>query len=69
MRVKVPAGSQTGQTLRIRGKGIARKDRVTGHLFVHLLVMAPDGPVSEDVLASLQRSYRSDVRAALQESR
>mgnify|MGYP006206183775 FL=1 len=55
VRVKVPAGSQTGQTLRIRGKGIARKDRVTGHLFVHLLVMAPDGPVSEDVLASLQR--------------
>ena len=48
--LKVPPGSQTGQTLRIRGKGIARKDRAAGNLYAHLRVMAPDGPVPEDVL-------------------
>ena len=69
VRLKVPPASQTGQTLRIRGKGIARKGRDAGHLYAHLKVMAPDGPVPPEVLDALRLGYKSDVRAVLQEAR
>lgn len=68
LRLKVPAASQTGQTLRIRGKGIARKGRPAGHLYAHLKVMAPDGPIPPEVLDALKLGYRSDVRAELKEA-
>jgi DnaJ-class molecular chaperone len=68
VRLKVPAASQTGQALRIRGKGIARKGRAAGDLYFHLRVMAPDGPIAPDVLDALKLGYRSDVRAVLQEA-
>lgn len=67
LRLKVPAASQTGQMLRMRGKGIARKDRAAGHLYAHLKVMAPDGPVPPDVLDALALGYQCDVRAELKE--
>jgi len=69
VRLKVPPGSQAGQTLRVRGKGIARKDRAPGHLYAHLRVMAPDRPVSDDVLEALRKAYGEDVRAALREAK
>lgn len=68
VRLRVPAGSQSGQTLRVRGKGIARKDRAAGHLYAHLQVMAPDGHVPDEVLEALRAAYRRDVRAALRET-
>jgi DnaJ-class molecular chaperone len=68
LRLKVPAASQTGQTLRIRGKGITRKGRATGHLYAHLKVMAPDGPLPAEVLDAIRLGYSGDVRAELKEA-
>ena len=40
VQLKVPAGAQSGQLLRLRGKGIARGER-TGDLYVRFLVRLP----------------------------
>jgi curved DNA-binding protein len=45
--VKVPPGTNSGTTLRVRGKGVARKGRPTGDLYVRFLVHVPKGDSSE----------------------
>ncbi|HHO53857.1 MAG TPA: J domain-containing protein [Deltaproteobacteria bacterium] len=65
--LKVPAGAQAGQTLRLKERGIHRTDRPAGHLYAHLVIHAPDGPVSDAVLDQLEAAYTSDIRAALSE--
>ncbi|NOY25399.1 MAG: J domain-containing protein [Oligoflexia bacterium] len=63
--LSVPAGAQTGQVLRLKGRGVHRKNKPAGHLLVRLMVQAPDGPVDEELLGKLQSAYRSDLRAHL----
>ena len=41
--VKVPPGTDSGTTLRVRGKGITRKGRPTGDLYVRFMVHIPKG--------------------------
>lgn len=41
VKLKVPAGTSSGRTLRARGKGIARRDGRTGDLLVTLQVVVP----------------------------
>ncbi|MFV3129608.1 DnaJ C-terminal domain-containing protein [Niveispirillum sp. KHB5.9] len=46
--VKVPAGANSGTVLRLKGKGIPNPDRkVTGDLYVKLVVMLPEKPDAE----------------------
>lgn len=40
--VKVPSGTQSGTMLRVRGKGVARKGRPKGDLYVRLMVHVPE---------------------------
>ena len=66
--VTIPAGTQTGQALRIRGKGCPRLDRDgRGDLFVHVRVVIPrnTGPALEEVLQALRRLLPDDPRAEL----
>lgn len=65
--VKVPPGTQSGTKLRLRGKGVARKGRETGDLYVRFMVHVPSGHTPEltrlaDELAKLETT---DVRANL----
>lgn len=64
--LKVPARSQTGAKLRLRGKGIPRKDR-RGDLYVELDVRMPDQ--ADDALAEALRAsgrlYSTPVRGGL----
>jgi curved DNA-binding protein len=39
--VKVPPGTQSGTVLRVRGKGVARKGRPAGDLYVRFMVHVP----------------------------
>ncbi len=39
--MKVPPRAQSGQTVRLRGKGVAMKGRTAGDLYVHFLVQIP----------------------------
>ncbi len=45
--VKVPPGTNSGTTLRVRGKGVARKGRTPGDLYVRFLVHVPKGDAPE----------------------
>jgi len=45
--LKVPAGSNTGTMLRLRGKGVARRDGARGDQYVKLKVVLPEKPDAE----------------------
>ncbi len=44
--VKVPARTQSGTTVRLRGKGVARKNKEAGDLYLHFQIHIP---ISDDV--------------------
>jgi curved DNA-binding protein len=65
--VRVPAGARSGQRLRLKGKGIARKGKGEGDLYVRLQIHAPDATGREDVrraLETLERAYGEHPRAS-----
>ena len=70
VQLKVPKGSQSGQRLRLRGKGVPDpKGGARGDLYVRLMVQVPkngsaDGPV-KDAVETLERAYGEDPRAHL----
>jgi molecular chaperone DnaJ len=66
--VTIPAGTQTSQTFRIRGKGCPRLDREgRGDLLVQTRVVIPRNPDSalEEVFQALRRLLPEDPRADL----
>jgi len=63
VRLRVPPHSQSGQTLRLKGKGIERTDRAPGDLYAHLVVHAPAGDLDDDVLDALAAAYDTDIRS------
>jgi curved DNA-binding protein len=66
--LKVPARTQSGQVVRLRGKGVTKKGRTTGDLYVHFLVRIPEGDSEEvgkliDQLGEYQTGDpRADIR-------
>lgn len=62
--VKVPPGTSSGTKLRLRGKGVARKGKEPGDLYVRFMIHVPkDAPASvADELAKLETG---DLRATL----
>jgi molecular chaperone DnaJ len=68
VQLKIPAGSQSGNRLRLRGRGVADpKTRARGDLFVRLLVQVPtDGAERvREAVDALERAYRGDPRRNL----
>jgi len=66
--VTIPAGTQAGQTLRVRGKGCPRLDREgRGDLLVQTRVVIPRNtdPALEEVLQALRRLLPDNPRAEL----
>jgi DnaJ-class molecular chaperone len=66
--MSVPRGSNSGHTLRLKGKGVPRdRGRVRGDQFVHLVVSLPDGtdPELERFAAEWGRKRPYDPRAKL----
>jgi curved DNA-binding protein len=64
--LKIPAKTQSGRKLRLKGKGTQRRDGGRGDLFVHVHVRLPDGHDHariERALADLNDQYLEDVRA------
>lgn len=57
--LKVPERAQSGQVVRLRGKGVVRKGRPAGDLYVHFLIQIPSDGADEvgrlvDGLAAFQ---------------
>jgi curved DNA-binding protein len=65
--LKVPPGTQSGTKLRVRGKGVARKGREPGDLYVRLMIHVPVAHAAElTKLADEIAKYETeDVRANL----
>ncbi|MCL2822631.1 MAG: J domain-containing protein [Polyangiaceae bacterium] len=62
----VPAGTQTGTSARLRGKGIPRRNQPPGDLYVHFMVMIPTSqdPAVQNAIDTLA-GFDSDVRSEL----
>jgi molecular chaperone DnaJ len=69
VQLKVPKGSQSGQRLRLRGRGVRDpKGAAPGDLYVRLMVQVPTNGSSETVkeaVETLERAYGEDPRARL----
>jgi molecular chaperone DnaJ len=66
--VKLPPGTPSGRTLRVRGKGVRRKDGTTGDLLVNVSVSVPqklDGAAKEAVEAYASATSTDDPRIGL----
>jgi len=66
IKVKVPAGAQSGQQLRIKGKGVAAHGQTSaGDLYLRLMVRVPNEDLDNEVIDKLDQAYREDVRKNL----
>lgn len=67
VNLKVPAGSNTGTTLRLKGKGIASRSGARGDQLVKLKVVLPDQPDKElkDWVEKWAESHPYDARSRL----
>lgn len=66
--VKVPAGSQSGRRMRLKGRGVpSLRGGAPGDLYLHLQVKVPEDASAEARAAAetLSRAYRDDVRREL----
>jgi molecular chaperone DnaJ len=63
IKVKVPAGAQSGQQLRVKGKGVAGHGQTpAGDLYLRLMVRVPKEQVADDVIEKIDQAYSDDVR-------
>ena len=62
--LKVPAHAQSGTKLRLRGKGVTRKGKEAGDLYVHFMVRVPvsDAPEVAKVISELAAFDVEDPR-------
>jgi molecular chaperone DnaJ len=68
VRVKVPAGSQSGKRLRIRAHGVpALKGGARGDLYIRLMIQVPvdGGEEVRDAIRKVESAYGEDPRSGL----
>ncbi|MEJ4113386.1 molecular chaperone DnaJ [Corynebacterium kroppenstedtii] len=58
VRVKIPAGTNDGRTLRVRGRGVPKRNQSSGDLLVTVKVTIP--PQLDEGAASALRSYAAE---------
>ena len=64
--VKIPIGAQSGQQLRIKGKGVAAHGQTpAGDLYLRLMVHVPKEELAEEVIDKIEQGYGDDVRKNL----
>jgi curved DNA-binding protein len=66
--VKVPPGTSSGTKLRVRGKGVARKAKEPGDLYVRLMIHVPNAGASdalERIADEISKYETDDLRAKL----
>jgi curved DNA-binding protein len=65
--LKIPPGTQTGQSFRLRGLGARGRGGEKGNLYARVLVTLPDGDAErlEPIAKAAEALYAGDVRAKL----
>jgi curved DNA-binding protein len=68
VQLSIPAGSQNGSKLRLRGKGIESKGKPRGDLIAHLEVVLPKkhSEEVEEALKTVQDAFDEDPREGLE---
>lgn len=68
VQLSIPAGSQSGSKLRLRGKGIQHKGKPQGDLIAHLEIVLPEGHSEgvEEALKTVQDAFEKDPREDLE---
>jgi curved DNA-binding protein len=66
--LKVPAHTQSGSVVRLKGKGVAKKGRAAGDLYVHFLVHLPaeGGKELDQLIEKIAQFQTGDPRAEIQ---
>jgi molecular chaperone DnaJ len=63
VKVRVPAGAQSGQRLRVKGKGVAAHGTSpAGDLYLQIMIRVPKDNVAHDTVEKFERGYSEDVR-------
>ena len=67
VQLSIPAGSQNGSKLRLRGKGIQQKNKPKGDLIAHLEIVMPAGQSDEveEALKTVEEAFDADPREGL----
>lgn len=66
VKVKIRPGAQSGQRLRVAGKGVpAHGASAAGDLYLRLMIRVPTGAVGKEAGAEIEAAYTGDVRAGL----
>jgi DnaJ-class molecular chaperone len=68
VQLAIPAGSQNGAKLRLRGKGVQRKGKPQGDLIAHLEIVMPEGHSDEveEALKTVEEAFVGDPREELE---
>ena len=64
VRMRIPAGTQTGRTIRLSGRGVKKKTGAAGDQYIRVQIMIPPDPPPEAVEA-IESAYRESPRANL----
>jgi DnaJ-class molecular chaperone len=69
--MRIPPGSQAGQRLRLRGKGLPRRDGTRGDQYVRIVLTTPKsiGPRERELYKELARLSTEDPRSALSKAK
>ncbi len=63
VHVKIPAGAQSGQRLRVKGKGVPAHGKTpAGDLYLRLMVRVPEDGAPREAVEKIDRAYKEDVR-------
>jgi molecular chaperone DnaJ len=66
VQVKIPAGAQSGQLLRIKGKGVAaHRGEAAGDLYLRLMVRLPKAGIPKEAVDRIDAAYGEDIRKDL----
>ena len=66
VKVKIPAGAQSGQRLRVKGKGVSAHGRsAAGDLYLKLMIKTPKNDIPKDVADRIDQAYHEDIRKDL----
>jgi len=62
--LNIPAGSQSGQKLRLREKGLPKKDGQKGNLYVKLKIVVPKqlSPQERELFMQMQKTSKFNPR-------
>ena len=67
VQLSIPAGSQNGSKLRLRGKGVQPKGKAHGDLIAQLEIILPEGHTDEveEALKTVDEAFEGDPREDL----